>query len=705
MVDYPTAIAAWTMDSGYCDDDVNKNIAANLLTNYIWQTLDANYDPFQQESDIENFGCFADVDKRSTMMLCFVEKGALNKESPERILDSIADALYLQWQPIEPVYKPFIDQQFTRSRMSAMSSVLNQTDNVASLWGRSFAVSQHAHYTGRATYFSDTIMQYNTVSFDAARDLAQKYLTRDRMVGMIIEPMDEEERERLEASATEADQENNVADQHRAKEDQSRQLFDPDTLTPDVIKAVAVVPDRSKMKELTLDNGLHVTIMNHGEAPLVKVGLYVEGSNGAAPHYGLDSLAEALHDTGRTTREDAKQQPLAIAGWTMKGSNTVYGSASSANLEALLHKTRSLLEDVDWQMAKKAQRIKKWKGTTKGDGKKPENWASRMRSERIFPDHPSGTWMSPDDYDALAEAGSLEAIKQWTYSKWRPGNAHLVIVGKIEDMDKAAEWVDTYYGSWAYKGDGEPLKIEPPAAPKQQADRQVLVFDKPTSTQSKVTLSCQLNETDPLDAAAFGVIGEGMSFLAFERLREEKGITYGAYGFPRNFNGPTAELLIGSVIQNSGVGFGVKTMFDLVAEAADGEFDEAFIATQKWNVARTMVTRQQSGDQMLDVLLDDGRRADKDYWDKFPEALANVSAAKVQDVMSTCKGHEVVTIVGPAESVTPLLEEEKIAYEVVDWEAMHLSMLSDKEQKAYHKAKAKAEAEKAKEEAEEDGGA
>ena len=711
MVDHPTAVAAWTMESGYCDDDVNKSVAANLLSSYIWQTLDPEYDPFAQESEIENFGCGAWVDKRSTMVLCFIEKGALNKDTPERLLDKVADSLFLQWQPISPAdtwqgvpLQTMVDQQFNNGRMEAMADVLSQTDNVASLYGRSFAVSQHAHYTGRPTYFSDTITSYNTLSREAAVELARQYLTRERMVGMIIEPMDEEERERLEAGSSEADKENDVSGQHRAKEDKSRQLFDPDTLTPEVITGVTVVPDRSKMKEFTLDNGLHVTVMNHGEAPLVKVGLYVEGSNAAAPHYGLNSLAEYLHSTGRTTQENPKQHPMSIAGWTYKGDNTVYGSASSANLEALLHKTRMRLEDFDWKMANKAQRIKKWKGTAKGDGKKPETWASRMRSERVFPGHSSGTWMSPDDYDALAEVANLDTVKHWTHSKWRPGNAHLVVVGKIDDMDQAAEWVETYYGNWEYQGSDEPLTIEPPAAPQQLADRQVLVFDKPISTQSKVTLSCQLKNDDPLDTATFGVIGEGMSFLAFERLREEKGITYGAYGYPRDFNGPSAELIIGSVIQNDGVGFGVKAFFNLVAEAADGDFDEAFIATQKWNVARTMVTRQQSGDQMLDVLLDDGRRADKDYWDKFPEALASVSTAKVQTAMSTCKGHEVVTVVGPAKLVTPLLDEEKIAYEVVDWEALHLSTLTEKEQKAYYKAKAKEEAEKAKQEAEEGSG-
>ena len=702
MVDNATAVAAWTLPSGYCADDSNMSVAANLLSNYIQQTIDADYDPFTQESSIEGVGCFVDPDKRGSVLICFVEKGKLSKDTPERLLEKIGDSLYLQWQPIDPntTMKQYVDQQFTMSKMQNMSQVLSMTDNVASLYGRSFFVSQHTHYTGRPTFFSDTIQSSNLLSFEDARSLAKQWLTRERMVGMVIEPLDEEDRERLEAGATEADKENKVADQHSAKEDKSRQLFDAEALTPDVIKSVAVVPERKRMKEFTLDNGLKVTIMNHGEAPLVKVGLQVAGNESNAPVYGLDALSEDLYNSGGKSWTNMKEWPLAVAGTVYKTDNMVYASGSSANLEALLHKTRWQLEDYDWEMAGKSQTIKKRISSAKSSGKKPETWSSRMASERLWPGHPYGNWMDPSEYEALGDAATLDSIKEWVFTKWQPANAHLVIVGKIADMDKAEQEVHSYFDSWQYLGTGTPGALQPPPSPQQQPDRQVLIFDKPTATQSKVNLMCQLDQKDPLDAAAMSVLGEALSFLAFERLREEKGITYGAYGYPRNYWGNNAELVIGSVIQNDGVGFGVKTMFNLVKEAADGEFAEDFVSTNKWNVARTLVSSQQSGDQMLTTLLNNGRLADPDYWDKYPDALANVSVAKIQGIMDHCKGHEIVTIVGPAASVTPLLDKEGIPFEVVDWDALYESQLSAKEVKAYRKAKAKAEDEKAKKDSE-----
>jgi predicted Zn-dependent peptidase len=701
MVDYPTAIAAWTMPSGYCDDDTLKSVAANMLGNYVYQTLDPEFDPTSQEREIENFGCFADVDKRSTIIMCMVEKGSISKLSAERILDKIGDALYLQWQPIDQISKPFVDASFTSARMSFMSDVLGMTDNVASLWGRATIVSQHTHYTGSPAFFSDTINSYNNVEFEPIRELAQKYLTRERMVGMVIEPMDQEARERLEASASDADQNNEVAGEHRSKDDRSRQLFDPESLTPEVIESVAVVPDAELIHQFVLDNGLQVSIMNHGEAPLVKIGLEVVGSNSTAPVYGLNSLAENLYDTAKISRRDNAENPMAVAGSVYRTSNMIYASGSSANLEALLHKTRRYLGDYDWKMANKSQRIKGWKNGMLSRGKKPEEWATRMRTARLFPDHIYGTWMNRGHYDTLAEAGTLSALKEWTATKWQPANAHLVIVGKIEDVDSAEALTRSYFESWTYDGSGTPGAIVLPGAPSALPERQVLLFDKPIATQSKVRLTCQIKKENELDRAQASVIGEALTFLAFERLREEKGITYGAYASPYMYDGDAGQLAISSVIQNSGVAFGVQTMFDLVSEARNSELSDDFIATNKWNVARTMVTSQQSGDQMLTTLLGPGRN-NIAYYEQYPRSLATVSAASIADMMEPCEGHEIVTVVGPVSQLTGQLDEAGIAYEVVDWEGLYESMLTKKELKKYRKAKAKAEKKAAKAEAKEE---
>ncbi len=696
MVDRPTVIAAWTLPSGYCPEDTHMNIAANMLTNYIQYTVDRNYDPLKQEGDVEGLGCFVDTDRRGSVLLCMVEQGKLGSLSPERMLDRIGDALYMQTQPIDQITKPFVDRSIQFSRLQNMSQIFGMTDNIASLYGRAFFVSQHAHYTGSAQFFSDAIQDSNLIDLAPAKEIAKKYITRERMARLIIEPIDEEERERLEASANEADKSNDVAGDHRAKDDASRQLFNTDDLTPETIAAVTVVPPVDEARRFTLDNGLEVIILNHGEPPLVKVGLFVDGDNLTAPKWGIDSLADSLYGYDIPTNNNPKENPLSVAGSVFfSGDNSIYASGSSGNLQALLHKSRSMVESWDWQMAKKAGKIRSWTSGFKSDGKKPEAWADRLRWERLFPDHPYGAVRSPADYEALNAVTPAE-IKEWHATKWQPANAKLVVVGKVTDLDAAEKQVRDYYASWSYVGAGTPGEIPAPPPPTKQPDRQVLLFDKPIATQSKLTLICQVDYADRNDRPVGQVITEWFTYLAWERLREEKGLTYGAYGYvsPNAWaNGGTATLA--TVIQNSGVGIGTRTFFDLVEEGAAGDIPTGELRTQAWNVARTSVTGLQSGDQMLDALAAPDRGQLDSYKD-YARILSNIDAGQVAAMLAPCKGHEVVTIVGPVEKAKPLLDAEGIAYEVVDWEKMYEAQLDRKELKAYKKAKAKEAAEAAK---------
>ena len=135
-------------------------------------------------------------------------------------------------------------------------------------------------------------------------------------------------------------------------------------------------------------------------------------------------------------------------------------------------------------------------------------------------------------------------------------------------------------------------------------------------------------------------------------------------------------------------------MFDLVEEGANGEYDDGMIRTNTWNVARTSVTRIQSGDQMLSAL-SAPELGDMEYISKYPEILANVNKEELAAALQPCKGHEIVTIVGPVDSAKVQLDEAGIAYEVIEWEDLYEQQLSKKELKKYRKAKAKAEAEKA----------
>jgi predicted Zn-dependent peptidase len=183
--------------------------------------------------------------------------------------------------------------------------------------------------------------------------------------------------------------------------------------------------------------------------------------------------------------------------------------------------------------------------------------------------------------------------------------------------------------------------------------------------------------------------------MAWRKLREEAGVTYGAYAFSQIWPGGTGALGISSLVQNDATGFAVKTMFDIVDAGSKADVSEQGIADAKLSRAREYVLNQQSGGQMLNRLMGTGMD-NFGFFDQYGVDLAGVSKQDFTDLLTTCQGHEVVTLVGPLSNTEAQLKEANISYTIVDWEAERRKLLNDKERKKEDKAKAKAEKKKAK---------
>jgi len=230
--------------------------------------------------------------------------------------------------------------------------------------------------------------------------------------------------------------------------------------------------------------------------------------------------------------------------------------------------------------------------------------------------------------------------------------------------------------------------------PTQTPERSVFVFDKPIATQTQVNMACQIATQDKFDDRARSqVVGEVLSQMAWRKLREEAGVTYGAgaYAFMRD-NG-AGQLYMTSLVQNDATGFAVQTLFDIVEAGSKGEVSEQGIADAKLSKAREYVLNQQSGQQMLNRLMGTGM-SNFDFFDNYGAQLAAASKDDFKELLVPCKGQEVVTLVGPVALIEPQLKEQDISYTVVDWEAERRALLTEKERKKEDKRKAKAEKKK-----------
>ena len=74
--------------------------------------------------------------------------------------------------------------------------------------------------------------------------------------------------------------------------------------------------------------------------------------------------------------------------------------------------------------------------------------------------------------------------------------------------------------------------------PQKQPERSVLVFDKPIATQSQLLMGCQVQVQDEVrDRAKAWVVGDVISEMAWRKLREEAGVTYGAGAYTNVYDG------------------------------------------------------------------------------------------------------------------------------------------------------------------------
>jgi predicted Zn-dependent peptidase len=315
----------------------------------------------------------------------------------------------------------------------------------------------------------------------------------------------------------------------------------------------------------------------------------------------------------------------------------------------------------------------------------------------------------------------LGLLQEWIYNKWSPGNSELIVVGRLDPKEAEAS-IRKYFDSWEYKGkggyeiitseeadgtkilaweyqnDGTPMEIGYMPRPTVQPERSIFVFDKPTATQTQVDLSCQLATKDHFaDRARAQVVGDVLSQMAWRKLREEAGVTYGAYAYAQIWQGGTGILGMSSLVQNDATGFAVQTMLDIVDAGSKGEVSEQGIADAKLSRAREYVLNQQSGGQMLNRLMSTGIES-FNFFEQYGSDLAAVNKGDFNNLMATCKGHEVITLMGPLANTEAQLKEAGIEYTVVDWESERRALLTEKERKKEDKKKAKADKKKAKSE-------
>jgi zinc protease len=655
-VEKRTAIIAWALPGGYRPEEPLMSITANMLTTAVATYLNPDFDPMTDSLDsLNNVGCGLNAEEHASTVTCFIEMA--DSADAEDVIEKAVDGLYQMWNINNRYWQRYV---FSDAKNQQMAGIFRSVEEVASLFSaRATSSALFTHFTGNGQYFGTNFEWLRGVDEGQAAQLAERYLNRDRYVAVVLEPYGEDD---ITIDSSDASYVG------RPFEGTNNTMIDLDSVDQELLASLTMVPNLEELQDYTIENGMRVIMLPYGTAPVARAYMTFEGGDLHEPQLGLETFSLQFTDFYPAGDGNA---PLRLAGaWLGGFGPTSVGlgiEGSSANIESQLYLLRARLQGLDVRVSAKGDFFDSLQSSVNRNRRYPEYWESVITDRRMFPEHPLSQTIDEQYIEAMGSFGRAD-IEDWLNAVYRPENATLYIIGRFDGVATQA-LVDTYFADWAVEA---PLthQLTELESPTTLPERQVIIFNKNLVSQTNVSLSCMVEPRSEENVQTHAVLGSVLSEMAWNALREQSGVTYGAGSGVGVKGETTATLRFNSLVQNDAAALAVSTFLDLPRQIQTGEFDQSLIPLMQVSTARQYVIGQQTTAQMmgrLAAVADSGYGWD--YFTDFPARLAAVDLEALQGEMDRCVGHEIVTLLGPSDVIGPHLENAGIEYEVFDYEA------------------------------------
>jgi len=593
-------------------------------------------------------------------------------QDPEQRLRRALDGVHEMW---DMTNRDWQARSYSRSRLGQAADLFLAGEEVSGTRStRSTLMTRHLHHTGNVDYFMSRLGWLEPIRAGHAAEFAARYLDKRRAVVTILSPI-------TERSAT------RVGDHHGGGAQQlDDQVFDD--LAAEV-ERLFVPLDLEPMVDIELDNGLRVLMLPYGTMPYARVGLLLPGGASQNPSARLDDTTwdnvqslwkdEQGHSMGRA--------PNAIGGeWRIEngpGWHEYSISGSGANLEAQLYLLRARMDSVRVKQDDKADDLEAMENSLWRAREQPEHWEAVAAWPMLAPEHAEVLPLDEAGLLAIKET-KLGVLKAWNRSIVDPERATLVVVGRY-DQERAQDWVERWWADWSPRGDAQPLPSPNPLP--DAPERTVLVLDRPTTTQTQVTLRCQLPGLDAEQALAQDMAAYMFTSRTKYELRVKSGWTYGVHRSFVDLPGIGRLLTVNTSVQNSAAGQTLATMLGLMDEVGFDGVARQVLARQQVAWAQSYAQGQQSTRQVLDrILYPLERGMELDYVTDYEQRLAALQPQDLVGALEGCREHEVITMVGPAEEIAPQLDELGIAFEHYNWRVERDRLMQEHDPKRWEKA-------------------
>ncbi len=414
----------------------------------------------------------------------------------------------------------------------------------------------------------------------------------------------------------------------------------------------------------TLPSGLTVRAARWGRRPTVAAAVLFAGAGATADPPGRDGAADVAGDTflAGTRTKDARAlaealDDLAAVAEVSAGSDSSVARffVLERDLDAGLALFAEILTEATFPEEEFEKSRRRLLATLKEQRAEPDFLARERLYDRLYAGHPYGK-VSPSEKGL--EALTRDDVAAFARTRMSLAGATLVLAGAAgpDALLAAAER--------AFGGLEPPPATPPPAIPPPPAvaDFSIHLVNRPGSVQTNLLFArpaiARKSPRYPAAVVANQSLGGGASSRLFHVLREERGLTYGAYS-------SLAARVLGG---HFGASIDCRTevthdalsgLLDLVrAFAAEGPTEEEHERSKKYLVGSFPIPRETPGGVVSDEISRVLHNLPIDEWTTWRSRLAAVTRDDARqaaaDLFDPSRG--ILAAVGDADRIRPVLE-------------------------------------------------
>lgn len=412
-----------------------------------------------------------------------------------------------------------------------------------------------------------------------------------------------------------------------------------------------------------LDHGLAVWGIAHRRAPIATATLLLARGSGDDPigRHGLASLTGDLLDEGAGARDaialadafgrlgtqlDVDVGPDATS-LTVSGLSRVLPQALALMADVVM---RPRLDAADFARVREL-RLSRLRQLSRSAA----TMADRAYVSALFGAHAYG-------HGALGTSASLDAIslddaRAFWAAMYGPAASTLIVVGDVDVAEVGAR-ADEAFGGWREAIAAPPRAATPDATP----DRRVLLVDRPGAPQAELRIGhvgpSRLTPAYHALVALNAVLGGQFTSRINRRLREEKGVTYGART-SFDFRRVAGTFSCDTSVQADAAGAAVADVLDELDRVRQDEVPFAELDAAKASLTRGYVRNFETAGQLARAAAQLAAYGlPDDTFDRFVPGVDAVSRAAVHAAAAEFirPADATIVVVGDADTCRPQLD-------------------------------------------------